>query len=395
MMLTMFREHLADELQRFPDQPGRLFESYAVTTAALTRRILEYLGIDDLTVPAMHDRAYKLKTVLGRIIHFRVSWPESVMPGDTKPRWIMVYSDRTRRYGERMHIEWTPYRALLSRLADDDVFVARYLLRRTVTVLTRAMKGRGLRDEAFGHEQGEYKRQLHRLVLDSWDMLARLLGADHVGRDIFSRLVHGARISVAVAGIVLFFGVLLGVTLGIIAGYYGGLVDEVIMFIVVVWLGVPFLLIALIVVALLGPSVGVVMVLLISNAWIGFVRNTRAEVFSLKERDYVALARVAGASTLRIIYRHILPGVANTVVVLATLAVGGYILTEATLSFLGAGIPPPTPAWGLMVAEGNDYLIDAWWISVFPGMAIFLVVMSFNFVGDWLRDRWDPRLRQL
>jgi peptide/nickel transport system permease protein len=222
-----------------------------------------------------------------------------------------------------------------------------------------------------------------------------LLGADHVGRDIFSRLVHGARISVAVAGIVLFFGVLLGVTLGIIAGYYGGLVDEVIMFIVVVWLGVPFLLIALIVVALLGPSVGVVMVLLISNAWIGFVRNTRAEVFSLKERDYVALARVAGASTLRIIYRHILPGVANTVVVLATLAVGGYILTEATLSFLGAGIPPPTPAWGLMVAEGNDYLIDAWWISVFPGMAIFLVVMSFNFVGDWLRDRWDPRLRQL
>ena len=176
----MFREHLADELQRFPDQPGRLFESYAVTTAALTRRILEYLGIDDLTVPAMHDRAYKLKTVLGRIIHFRVSWPESVMPGDTKPRWIMVYSDRTRRYGERMHIEWTPYRALLSRLADDDVFVARYLLRRTVTVLTRAMKGRGLRDGAFGHEQGEYKRQINRLVLDSWDMLARLLGAGRV-----------------------------------------------------------------------------------------------------------------------------------------------------------------------------------------------------------------------
>ena len=179
-MLTMFREHLADELQRFPEQPGGSFESYAVTTAALTRMILDYLGIDDLTVPAMHDGTYKLKTVLDRIIHFREIWPETVMPGDTKPKRIMVYSDRTRRYGERMHIEWVPYRALMRRLADDDVFVARYLLRRTVTVLTRAMKGRGLRDEAFGHEQGEYKRQLHRLVLDSWDMLARLLGADHV-----------------------------------------------------------------------------------------------------------------------------------------------------------------------------------------------------------------------
>ena len=176
----MFREHLADQLQRFPEQPGRSFESYAVTTAALTRTILEYLGIDDLTVPAMHDGTYKLKTALDRIIHFKVIWPETVMSGDTKPKWIMVYSDRTSRYGERMHIEWVPYRTLLTRLADDDVFVARYLLRRTVTVLTRAVKGRGLRDGAFGHEQGEYRRQMDRLVLDSWDMLARLLGAGRV-----------------------------------------------------------------------------------------------------------------------------------------------------------------------------------------------------------------------
>ena len=175
-MLTMFREHLADELQRFPEQPGRSFESYAVTTAALTRRILEYLGIEDLTVPAMHDGTYKLKTILDRIIHFRVM----IRLNDSKPMRIMVYSDRTRRYGERLHIEWVPYRALMRRLADDDVFVARHLLRRTVTVLTRAMKGRGLRDKAFGHEQGEYKRQMSRLVLDSWDMLARLLGADRV-----------------------------------------------------------------------------------------------------------------------------------------------------------------------------------------------------------------------
>ena len=180
MMLTMFREHLADELQRFPEQLGRSFESYAVTTAALTRTILKYLDIKDLMVPAKHDGTYELKKVLDRIIHFRVIFPEMVWPDDTKPRSIMVYSDLTRRYGERMHIEWVPYRALMRRLSDDDVFVARYLLRRTVTVLTRAMKGRGLHEKAFGHKQGEYKREMDRLVLDSWDMLAKLLRAHRV-----------------------------------------------------------------------------------------------------------------------------------------------------------------------------------------------------------------------
>ena len=222
-----------------------------------------------------------------------------------------------------------------------------------------------------------------------------ILGADHVGRDILSRIIHGARISVTVVVIGLTAGTLLGSAIGILSGYYGGLVDEIVMFVVVVWIGVPFLMIALIVVSITGPSFGVVMTLLILNAWTGFVRNVRAEVLSLKERDYVALARVAGASTPRIIMKHILPGVANTIVVLATLGSGTFILTEATLSFLGAGIPPPTPAWGVMIAEGNNYLVDSWWIPVFPGVAILLVVMSLNFVGDWLRDRWDPRLRQL
>ena len=222
-----------------------------------------------------------------------------------------------------------------------------------------------------------------------------ILGADHVGRDIFSRIIHGARISVTVVVIGLTAGTLLGSAIGILSGYYGGIIDEIVMFVVVVWIGVPFLMIALIVVSITGPSFGVVMTLLILNAWTGFVRNVRAEVLSLKERDYVALARVAGASTPRIILKHILPGVANTIVVLATLGSGTFILTEATLSFLGAGIPPPTPAWGVMIAEGNNYLVDSWWIPVFPGVAILLVVMSLNFVGDWLRDRWDPRLRQL
>ena len=222
-----------------------------------------------------------------------------------------------------------------------------------------------------------------------------ILGADHVGRDILSRIIHGARISVTVVVIGLTAGTLLGSAVGILSGYYGGVVDELVMFVVVVWIGVPFLMIALIVVSITGPSFGVVITLLILNAWTGFVRNVRAEVLSLKERDYVALARVAGASTPRIILKHILPGVANTIVVLATLGSGTFILTEATLSFLGAGIPPPTPAWGVMIAEGNSYQVDSWWLPVFPGVAILLVVVALNFVGDWLRDRWDPRLRQL
>ncbi len=237
-----------------------------------------------------------------------------------------------------------------------------------------------------------------RLAPPVWDedgSATHMLGADHVGRDILSRIVHGARISVTVVVIGLTAGTLFGSAIGIISGYYGGLLDEIITLVVVVWIGVPFLMVALIVVSITGPSFGVVMTLLILNAWTGFVRNVRAEVLSLKERDYVALARVAGASTPRIIFKHILPGVANTIVVLATLGSGTFILTEATLSFLGAGIPPPTPAWGVMVAEGNDYLVDAWWMPVFPGLAILLVVTSLNFLGDWLRDRWDPRLRQL
>jgi peptide/nickel transport system permease protein len=163
-----------------------------------------------------------------------------------------------------------------------------------------------------------------------------------------------------------------------------------------VWLSLPFLLIALVAAVVIGKSFGVVMGLLALLAWSAFVRNVRAEVLSLKTRDYVALARVAGAPTTRIIIRHILPGVVNTIIVIATLRVGQLILAEASLSFLGAGIPAPTPAWGLMVAEGRDYLgTGQWWISFFPGMAIFLVVMSLNFLGDWMRDRLDPRLRQL
>ena len=228
-----------------------------------------------------------------------------------------------------------------------------------------------------------------------FDRSNRLLGADHVGRDVLSRVIHGARISLQIMAISLTSGVILGTALGLIAGYVGSIWDEIIMRMVDVSLALPFVLLALVAVIVFGASLGLMMILLALFTWASFVRFVRAEVLSLRERDYVALAKVAGASTVRIILIHILPGVANTVIVITTLRVGQLILTEATLSFIGAGIPAPTPAWGLMIAEERTYIVTAWWSAFFPGLAIFLVVMSLNFMGDWMRDHFDPRLRQI
>lgn len=222
-----------------------------------------------------------------------------------------------------------------------------------------------------------------------------ILGGDHVGRDVLSRVIHGARVSLAVMAVALSAGLLIGTALGLVAGYAGGIIDETITRIVDIWLGFPFLLLALVVAIVIGASFTIVMILMVLLAWSSFVRNVRADVLVLKESDFVALARISGASTQRIIIKHILPGTIGTVTVIASLSVGNLILSEATLSFLGAGIPAPTPSWGNMVAEGRDYLQTAWWTSVFPGVALFLTVMSLNFLGDWLRDRLDPRLRQL
>ena len=223
----------------------------------------------------------------------------------------------------------------------------------------------------------------------------RILGGDVVGRDILSRLIHGARIELIVAGISLLSGAIIGVTLGLIAGYMGGFIDELTMRLVDIWFSIPFILFALVVTIAFEPSLQVVLVLLAILAWSAFVRNIRAEVLALKGRDYVSAAKIAGASKVRIILKHILPGVFNTVMIIASLRVGQLSMAEASLSFLGAGIPAHTPAWGVMVADGRNYLDNAWWVSTFPGFAILLVVMSFNFIGDWLRDRLDPNLRQL
>ncbi len=222
-----------------------------------------------------------------------------------------------------------------------------------------------------------------------------LLGTDHAGRDVYSRMLHGARISLAVAGIALTSGFLVGTTMGITSGYAGGWLDEFMTRVVDIWQALPFLMVALVMVLLFGQSLRLLLLLMFLLSWVPFVRVIRSQTLVIKNEPYVDLARVAGCSIPRILVRHILPGVINTAVVIATLTVGSLILAEAALSFLGAGVPAPTPTWGSMVQEGRNYLSTAWWPTVFPGIAIFVVVMSLNFTGDWLRDRLDPRLRQL
>lgn len=221
------------------------------------------------------------------------------------------------------------------------------------------------------------------------------LGTDRLGRDVLSRIIVGAMPSFNVALAALIFGSVLGSLVGMVSGYLGGRADAIIMRFADGTMAFPLVLAALLLAAVIGPGGPTVVIAACIVLWARFARLIRSEVLSVKERDFVKLAQIAGASSWQIMFTHILPNVLNSVMVLLTLQLGFVIILEATLSFLGAGIPPPTPTWGQMVASGRDYLETAWWLSVFPGLAIAIVVLSFNLVGDWLRDHTDPRLRQL
>ena len=217
------------------------------------------------------------------------------------------------------------------------------------------------------------------------------LGTDRLGRDILSRVIYGGQVSLLLAFSVLLIGGSLGVALGLVSGYVGGWLDSLIQRAVEAVLSLPTIMVALVFVFVLGQSFSSVVLILAPFITASFARMVRGEALAVRNMNYVALARVAGASHLRIIARHILPNVAGTIIVIATLEIGALILVEASLSFLGVGVPPPTPAWGLMVDDGREYLATRYWLSLFPGLAIVVTVLSINWIGDWLRNALDPK----
>ena len=222
-----------------------------------------------------------------------------------------------------------------------------------------------------------------------------ILGTDIFGRDVLTRMFYGARVSLIVTALALLVGGGIGLLIGVVSGYIGGRVDSVLMRFVDAAIAFPAILFALLLAVTMGQGLRTLIIAISVLLWAGFARVVRGEVLALKQRDFIALAKVHGCSPVRIMATHILPNVLNTFMVLVTLHVGVVIVAEASLCFLGAGIPPLTPSWGLMVAEGRGKIASAWWLSLIPGIAITLVVLAFNLFGDWLRDRLDPKLRQL
>jgi peptide/nickel transport system permease protein len=234
-----------------------------------------------------------------------------------------------------------------------------------------------------------------RLTPPSWTLTpgSHFFGTDSLGRDVLSRMIYGAQISLIVGVSSVIAAGSIGITLGLLAGYYGGWMDHLLMRVVDIWLSIPFLVLAIAIVAVLGPKLENIILVLALTGWVTYSRVARGEALSVREEVYVQSARAVGASDLRIMVRYILPNVATSLIVVITLQVAQMITAEAALSFLGLGVQPPTPAWGTMVAEGKDVISIAWWLSTFPGLAIVLTVLAMNLLGDWLRDVLDPRLR--
>jgi peptide/nickel transport system permease protein len=241
------------------------------------------------------------------------------------------------------------------------------------------------------------ERLIDRLLPPAWAEDGEwryLLGTDHLGRDLVSRIIYGSRVSLVVGIAAVAIGGALGIALGVAAGFLGGQTDEVIMAVADMQLAFPTILFAIAIIAVLGPSfINLVIVIGISG-WVTYARIARGQVLSVREKEFVEAIRAQGGSQWRIVWRHILPNILSPLIVVATLDLARTIILESTLSFLGLGIQPPTPSWGGMLSDGREYLLSAWWIATFPGVALMLTALSFNRLGDWVRDLTDPRLRR-
>jgi peptide/nickel transport system permease protein len=242
-------------------------------------------------------------------------------------------------------------------------------------------------------ERGSLRARLGAPTLQGADGKAHPLGTDHLGRDVLSRVIYGTRVSLTVGFAAVAVGGLVGGALGLVAGFRGGWLDEAIMTVADAQLAFPFILLAIGIIAVLGPSFPNLVIVVGLSGWVTYARVLRSQVLSLRGREFVAAILGLGGSVPRIIVRHILPNVASTLMVIATLELARAIVLEATLSFLGLGIQPPTPSWGGMIHEGREYLDTAWWISIFPGLVLMLTSLVVSRTGDWLRDVLDPTLR--
>lgn len=233
-----------------------------------------------------------------------------------------------------------------------------------------------------------------RNIIAPFDDWSHPLGTDMLGKDYLSRMIHGARTTLRVTVPAMTVAIIVGTIIGLVAGYAGRWVDALLMRITDAVMGFPSLLVALLIVTLLGTGIWTVVAAVTATTWARFARMIRAEVLGTRERDFVILARIIGVSPAMIVRRHLFPNTVNTLMVLTSVTIGQVILLEASLSFLGMGLKPGEPAWGIMVADGREFLIDGWWLALFPGIPITIVVMAFNFFGDWLRDYLDPKLRR-
>ena len=242
-------------------------------------------------------------------------------------------------------------------------------------------------------ERGSLRARLAAPTMEAPDGRAHPLGTDHLGRDVLSRIVFGTRVSLTVGFAAVVVGGVVGGLLGLVAGFRGGWLDEAIMTVADAQLAFPFILLAIGIIAVLGPSFPNLVLVVGLSGWVTYARVLRSQVLSLRQRDFVAAILGLGGSVPRVLLRHVLPNVGSTLMVIATLELARAIVLEATLSFLGLGIQPPTPSWGGMIQEGREYLDSAWWISVFPGLVLMLTSLVVSRTGDWLRDALDPTLR--